>query len=76
MFIVVVESEAQQYKECPPVPLGVNPLQCRKDHEARFPLLLARVVKKYLCIPKTSVPSLERVFWTRRGRSEFTEISN
>lgn len=60
--LVLAENEVQPYKECPPVPLGVNPLQWWKDHEPRFPLL-AQVVKKYLCIPATSVPS-ERVFST------------
>ncbi|XP_060602039.1 E3 SUMO-protein ligase ZBED1-like [Ruditapes philippinarum] len=60
--LLLAQAEVQQYKECPPVPLDVNPLQWWKDNEHKFPLL-ARVVKKYLCIPATSVPS-ERVFST------------
>jgi hypothetical protein len=59
---VLAEAEVQQYRECPPVPLDVNPLQWWKENETKFPRL-ARVVKKYLCIPATSVPS-ERVFST------------
>ncbi|KAL3972557.1 cathepsin X [Sarotherodon galilaeus] len=57
-----VEKELNQYlrtlEACP----ETNPLDWWKPHEAHFPLL-AKLAKKYLCIPATSAPS-ERAFST------------
>ena len=50
--------EINNYLDQPTVESDCNPLQWWKEHV--FPLL-ARMAKKYLCVPGTSVPS-ERIF--------------
>ena len=52
--------EINNYLDQPTVESDCNPLQWWKEHACVFPLL-ARMAKKYLCIPGTSVPS-ERIF--------------
>ena len=56
------EIEIQRYKEIPAVPLTADPLIWWMDNQEKFPLLSC-TVKRFLCIPSTSVPS-ERVFST------------
>ena len=52
--------EINNYLDQPTVESDCNPLQWWKEHACVFPLL-ARMAKKYLCVPGTSVPS-ERIF--------------
>ena len=54
--------EITNYLDQPIVESGHSPLQWWKEHSCVFPLLaLAKMAKKYLCVPGTSVPS-ERIF--------------
>ena len=52
--------EINNYLDQPTVESDYNPLQWWKEHSCVFPLL-AKMAKKYLCVPGTSVPS-ERIF--------------
>ncbi|XP_041843910.1 E3 SUMO-protein ligase ZBED1-like [Melanotaenia boesemani] len=56
------EEELKKYLEAPPLSLSEDPLHWWSLHEASFPLL-AKLAKRYLCIPGTSVAA-ERVFST------------
>ena len=56
------EEELKKYLEAPPLSQSENPLSWWRTHETDFPLL-ARQVKRYLCIPGTSVAA-ERVLST------------
>ena len=53
-------AEVDNYMRDNPPELTTNPLQWWKTNQARFPRL-AKLARRYLCIPGTSVPS-ERVF--------------
>ena len=53
-------TEVDYYMRDCPLSLELNPLKWWKENHGRFPRL-ARLAKRYLCIPGTSVPS-ERVF--------------
>ena len=52
--------EITNYLDQPIVESDHSPLQWWKEHSCVFPLL-AKMAKKYLCVPGTSVPS-ERIF--------------
>ena len=56
------EAEVTKYRSTPPLALKENPLGWWRKKEEDFPLL-AKLAKRYLCIPGTSVPA-ERVFST------------
>jgi len=56
------EEEMKKYLETPPLSLSEDPLIWWRSNETVFPLL-AKLAKRYLCIPGTSVVS-ERVFST------------
>ncbi|XP_056092489.1 E3 SUMO-protein ligase ZBED1-like [Rhinichthys klamathensis goyatoka] len=55
-----VKQEIKVYLSLPPIPAEEDPLVWWKGHASELPHL-ARVARKLLCIPATSVPS-ERVF--------------
>jgi hypothetical protein len=57
-----VELEVSRYKSADPIPVSTNPLAWWREQSTSFPIL-ARLAKKFLSIPSTSVPS-ERVFST------------
>uniref|UniRef100_A0A1A8HG22 HAT C-terminal dimerisation domain-containing protein n=1 Tax=Nothobranchius korthausae TaxID=1143690 RepID=A0A1A8HG22_9TELE len=59
---VRAEEEMDKYLKASSLPLSEDPLNWWRVHEVTFPLL-ARLSKRYLCIPGTSV-SAERVFST------------
>ena len=52
--------EITNYLDQPIVESDHSPLQWWKEHSCVFPLV-AKMAKKYLCVPCTSVPS-ERIF--------------
>ena len=52
--------EINNYLDQPTVESDYNPLQWWKEHSCVFSLL-AKMAKKYLCVPGVSVPS-ERIF--------------
>ena len=54
------KEEMDAYLNFGTLSLGRDPLEWWKEYSSRFPLL-ARLAKKCLCVPATSVPS-ERVF--------------
>lgn len=56
------EEEVRVYRASRPAGLQDNPLSWWRDNEKNYPLL-ARLAKRYLCVPGTSVAS-ERVFST------------
>lgn len=58
----IAEEEVKRYKGADPLTLSEKPLDWWKEHHCEYPLL-AKLTKRYLCIPGTSVPS-ERVFST------------
>ena len=55
-----VDEEVQLYFNSKALPIDTDPLAWWSAHAAEF-LHLARLARRYLCIPATSVPS-ERVF--------------
>lgn len=55
-----IDGEFQNFLRETPPPLGCTPTDWWRDNGVRFPRL-AKLAKRYLCIPATSVPS-ERVF--------------
>lgn len=57
-----IEKEIQSYLMLPAVDSDFNPLEWWKTPEINFPKL-AKLAKKYLCVPVSSSPS-ERVFST------------
>ena len=57
-----IQQQLTVYKAQPQIPLTADPLEWWKLHSCRFPHM-ARVAKRYLGVPATSVPS-ERVFST------------
>ncbi|KAL2102146.1 hypothetical protein ACEWY4_001314 [Coilia grayii] len=57
-----VEDEIRRYRSRRPAGLQDNPLAWWRENENEYPLL-ARMAKRYLCVPGTSVAS-ERVFST------------
>ncbi|KAJ8410623.1 hypothetical protein AAFF_G00195270 [Aldrovandia affinis] len=59
-FFDQAEEEIKKYTEAAPLPLSGNPLDWWKGHHSEYPLL-AKLAKRYLCVPGTSV-SAERVF--------------
>lgn len=59
---VIAEEEVKRYQEVTPLALGEDPLRWWKVNEQVYPFL-AKLAKRYLCIPGTSVPA-ERVFST------------
>ena len=61
-FSQVVEEEVQHYRSVQSLSVESNPLVWWKDNEEQFPHL-AKLAKRFLGIPATSVPS-ERVFST------------
>lgn len=56
------EKEVQKYNTAAPLPLSESPLDWWKEHHHEYPLL-AKLAKRYLCVPGTSF-SAERVFST------------
>ncbi|XP_054592246.2 E3 SUMO-protein ligase ZBED1-like [Nothobranchius furzeri] len=58
----VAEDEIKRYRARRPAGLQDNPLVWWRENEKEYPLL-ARMAKRYLCVPGTSVAS-ERVFST------------
>ncbi|XP_078022888.1 E3 SUMO-protein ligase ZBED1-like [Epinephelus lanceolatus] len=54
--------EVKEYNRAAPLPLSESPLDWWKDHHREYPLL-AKLAKRYLCVPGTSV-SAEHVFST------------
>ena len=58
----MAKKEVIQYKMFKNISVEECPLDCRKLHEAKFPLI-STVARSLLAIPGTSVPS-ERVFST------------
>ncbi len=58
----VVDEEVQHYRAVQSLSVEANPLEWWKDNQKQFPRL-AKLAKRYLGIPATSVPS-ERVFST------------
>ncbi|XP_076849420.1 E3 SUMO-protein ligase ZBED1-like [Brachyhypopomus gauderio] len=58
----VIEKEIKSYLLIPEVDSDVNPLEWWKTQEINFPRL-AKLAKKYLCVPASSSPS-ERAFST------------
>jgi hypothetical protein len=58
----LVQLELAKYRSQKPIPLKDNPLEWWKQNEQYYPML-ARMAKRLLCVPATSVPS-ERVFST------------
>ena len=58
----IAEEEVKRYQEVTPLSLTEEPLSWWKSHERVYPFL-AKLAKRYLCIPGTSV-SAERVFST------------
>ena len=50
--------EINNYLDQPTVASDYNPLQWWKEHNCVLPLL-AKMAKKYLCVPGMSVPSKE-----------------
>ncbi|XP_041642341.1 E3 SUMO-protein ligase ZBED1-like [Cheilinus undulatus] len=54
--------EVKEYSRAAPLPLSESPLEWWKEHHCEYPLL-AKLAKRYLCVPGTSV-SAERVFST------------
>lgn len=58
----IAEKEVSGYQTAAPLPLAENPLDWWKKHHNEYPLL-AKLAKRYLCVPGTSV-SAERVFST------------
>ena len=66
------DSEFDQYQDAPLLDVWENPMAWWKTHQNVFPRL-ARLARKYLAVPATSVPS-ERMFssagnFDRRHRS-------
>jgi hypothetical protein len=59
-----VEEEIKFYLSLPPIPAEEDPLVWWRGHASELPHL-ARVARKLLCIPATSVPS-KRVFSASR----------
>lgn len=57
-----IEKEIKSYLLIPEVDSDVNPLAWWKTQEMNFPRL-AKLAKKYLCVPASSSPS-ERAFST------------
>lgn len=57
-----VAEEVKEYNRAAPLPLSESLLDWWKDHHRVYPLL-AKLAKRYLCVPGTSV-SAERVFST------------
>ena len=72
-FSQVVEEEVQHYRSVQSLSVESNPLVWWKDNEEQFPHL-AKLAKRFLGIPATSVPS-ERVFSTagERGHCHSTQ---
>ncbi|XP_041822861.1 E3 SUMO-protein ligase ZBED1-like [Melanotaenia boesemani] len=56
--------EVKDYNRAAPLPLSESPLEWWKEHHYEYPFL-AKLAKRYLCVPGTSV-SAERVFSTAR----------
>ena len=52
----IVEEEVKRYQEATPLALAEDPLSWWKSHEEMYPSM-AKLAKRYLCIPGTSVPS-------------------
>lgn len=63
---IEVSSEVKDYMSMPSVPLDTDPLQWWRQHKQRFPVL-ARVARRFLCIPASSAPA-ERV-WSTAGNT-------
>jgi hypothetical protein len=59
-------NEVKDYMSMPSVPLDTDPLQWWREHQQRFPVL-ARVARRFLCIPASSAPA-ERV-WSTAGNT-------
>lgn len=47
------EKEVQKYNTAAPLPLSESPLDWWKEHHHEYPLL-AKLAKRYLCVPGTS----------------------
>ena len=63
---IEVSNEIKEYMSMPSVPLDTDPLQWWRTHKHRFPVL-ARVARRFLCIPASSAPA-ERV-WSTAGNT-------
>ena len=63
---ITVSNEVKDYMSMPSVPLDTDPLQWWREHQHRFPVL-ARVARRFLCIPASSAPA-ERV-WSTAGNT-------
>jgi hypothetical protein len=63
---IAVSNEVKDYMSMPSVPLDTDPLQWWREHQHRFPVL-ARVARRFLCIPASSAPA-ERV-WSTAGNT-------
>ena len=61
-----VQSEVSSYKAEEPMPLHCDPLELWKSHQSTYPIL-SRLVKYYLGIPSTSVPSEKNVLSSRKN---------
>lgn len=59
-YLTSAAQQIQLYLCEPQIDINMDPFQWWKSHEKKFPHL-ARLAKKYLCIPATSVAS-ERIF--------------